>query len=218
MKPRVLSIQQQSIAKDLAQQFEIDVERIYFLNPDKPEEPWLPAESLLIIARNSGNFQTIDESFDQYVESLNQIIHRATVITKDSCTFTRSGVATRGEQQDIDDNALAAGRAVSAALTAAGFNPLKPGTVIELKFTPNADDTQSRRQDLRRIHAIAEQKGLIKRGVTGGVPDRSAYRAFLQEHFKTNTAAGFDATQRASLINRLDQLPDLFEDEFADVA
>src|SRR5947209_19007520 len=129
---RTLSLKQQTIAEGLAVRYNIDPERIYFLNPDKTEEAWLPAESLITIARQSGDFQTIDEGFDQFIAPLNQIVHRATVITKAGNTFTRSGVATVNEREDMDDHALAAGRAVSAALTAAGFNPLRPGVVAGL--------------------------------------------------------------------------------------
>jgi hypothetical protein len=79
------------------------------------------------------------------------------------------------------------------------------------------DDVQSRNQDLKRIHAIAERKGLI-RHLIGTTYDRAAYRAFLQEHYNTQSAAGFDSTQRASLINALERLPYAVEDEFSNVA
>jgi len=217
------SIQQQAVADRLAQQFDIDAERILFLNEEKPEEPWLPAESLLTIARRSGNFQTIDESFDQYIEPLSQVVHRATVIDREGMTYTRSGVATINEREEVDAHALAAGRAVGAALTAAGFNPLRPGAVVSLDLAlpggdvRQADEAQSRNADLRRIHAIAERKGLIL-PLPGGGWDRAGYRRLLMEKFGVNTAAMFDATQRASFINILDQMPDAFADEFANVA
>lgn len=221
-----LTLKQEGVAKDLARRFGIDPERIYFLNEDKPDEPWLPAEALVTIARQTEDFQTIDESFDQYIGPLNQVVHRATVITKDGRTYTRSGVATIGERQDIDDHALAAGRAVSAALTAAGFHPLRPGSVVSdngrqpAGAQPADDVAEQRRVDLRRIHALAEQKGLIKPR-PGGLWDRTAYRQFLLDNYQTNTAVGFDSVQRASLINALEQLPeagDDVEDEFREVA
>lgn len=216
--------QQQTIADRLANEFDIDGERILFLNPDKPEEPWLPAEALVTIARQSGNFQAIDESFDQFIAPLQQVVHRATVIDRDSRTYTRSGVSTINERTDIDDHALAAGRAVSAALTAAGFNPLRPGAVVSIKShtqqqttLSQADEAHSRNVDLKRIHALATEKGLIL-PLAGGAWDRAGYRRLLSEKYGINTAAGFDATQRASLINHLQQLPDVVADEFADVA
>lgn len=215
---------QQRIADQLAKEFEIDGDRVLFLNEDKPEEPWLSAEALVTIARRTDNFNGIDEGFDQFIPQLNQIVHRATVTDKAGRVYTRSGVATVGERQDIDDHALAAGRAVSAALTAAGFNPLRPGAVVSLGARPQqesatqGDEINARNLDLKRIHAIAERKGLIRQN--GNVVDRAAYRAFLLANFKVTTAATFDQTQRASLINLLEQLPDASEDddEFAQVA
>ncbi len=222
MKEPIRSLQQQAVVDRLVQQFDIDAERVYFLNEEKPEEPWLPAESLLTIARQSGNFQTIDESFDQYIAALSQVVHRATVIDRDGRTYTRSGVATIGEREEVDAHALAAGRAVSAALTAAGFNPLRPGAVVALDLrlsagAPLAEEAQTRNTDLKRIHAIAERKGLIV-PLPGGGWDRAGYRRLLAEKYGVNTSAGFDATQRASFINLLEQLSDAFADEFADVA
>ena len=222
---------QNSVAQLLASEFKIDAERVYFLKPDKPEEPWLPAESLVTIARQSGEFRAIDESFDQFIEPLHQVVHRATVIDQDGRTYTRSGVATVGERaansaqrEVLDEHALAAGRAVSAALTAAGFNPLRPGSVIPLDSrrggaqadAAGADEAQSRNTDLKRIHALAVEKGLI-RMMPGGGRDLTEYRRMLREKFNANTAADFSATQRASLINYLTQLP-VEIDEFADVA
>lgn len=227
MKRRqVLTSQQQAIAEGLAGKFDIDVERIYFLNEDKPEEPWLSAESLITIARQSDEFQMIDESFDQYIAPLNQVVHRSTVITRAGRTYTSSGVATIGERADIEDHALAAGRAVRAALTAAGFNPLRPGGFVTLDLhlaagaqakAASSDEAQSRNADLRRIHAVAERKGLIK-PLPGRKWDRRGYKDFLIEKYETPTAAGFDSLQRTSLINALEQLQDAVDDEFRDVA
>ena len=223
---QVLTLKQQAVAGGLAERFGIDVERIYFFNGDKPEEPWLPAESLITIARQSEEFQTIDESFDQYIAPLNQLVHRSTVITRAGRTYTSSGVATIGERADIDDHALAAGRAVRAALTAAGFNPLRPGGVVTLDLnlaagaqakTDSSGEAQSRNADLRRIHALAERKGLIKPR-PGGQWDRTEYKRFLMENYQTPTAAGFDSLQRNSLINALEQRPDVEDDEFREVA
>lgn len=220
MKQQPRSQQQQSIAQELASRFDIDPDRILFLNPDKPEEPWLSAEALVTIARRSGDFQGIDEGFDQFIAPLNQVVHRATVTDKGARVFTRAGVATVGEREDIDDHALAAGRAVGAALTAAGFNPLRPGAVVSISSHPQAgaaqgDEANSRGTDLKRIHALAEEKGLIRRGRDGSI-DRTGYRTFLLTNYNTTTAAQFDEGQRASLINALKQLPDASDDEFTE--
>jgi len=220
-----LTLKQEDIKNQLAGQFSIDPERIYFLNEKKPEEPWLPAEALITIARQSGEFQGIDETVAQYIQPLNQVVHSATAVDKDGRSYTRSGVATIGEREDLDAHALAAGRAVSAALTAAGFNPLRPGVVVslDLKIPVDsahaglADEAQLRNKDLKQIHALAVEKNLI-RIMPGNNKDMTAYRALLKEKFGTNTAAAFDATQRASLINHLSQLPEVIVDEFADVA
>jgi hypothetical protein len=40
----------------------------------------------------------------------------------------------------------------------------------------------------------------------------------LMEKYEVNTAAGFDQLQRASLIQVLEQMPDVVVDEFAEVA
>jgi hypothetical protein len=221
MKPRNLTLKQQSVAEGLAARFNIDPERIYFLNPDKQDEAWLPAESLITIARQSGDFQTIDEGFDQFIDPLNQIVHYAAVVTKGGLTFRRSGVATIGERDEMDDHALAAGRAVSAALTAAGFNPLRPGVVADLNkrkeaAQPLGVELTTRQRDLKRIHALAVQKGLLK-PMAGGGYNRDGYKRFLVEHYGVSTSIEFNETKRASLINSLEQLPDYEPDEFAEI-
>lgn len=221
---------QQAIAEKLASEFDIDAERILFLNSDKPEEPWLSAEALITIARRTEEFQAIDEGFNQFIAPLSQVVHAATVIDGKGHSFTRSGVATIGESEEIEAHPLAAGRAVSAALTAAGFHPLRPGTVVAINSrqpgtAQSADEASSRNTDLKRIHAIAENKGLIVPKAGGGW-DRTGYRNLLVEKYGVNTAAGFGPTQRASLINHLEQLKDIEQseitphviDEFADVA
>lgn len=223
MKRQTRTTKQEEIATRLAADYDIDAERILFLNEERPEEPWLSAEALITIARQSGNFQAIDESFDQLIEPLKQVVHRAAVFDRAGHTYTRSGVATIGERTDIDDHALAAGRAVAAALTAAGFNPLRPGSVVSLharqstETHAHTDEASSRNEDLKRIHVIAERKGLIVQRI-GGEWDRTGYRRFLEENYGVRTAAAFNATERASLINALDRLPDQVVDEFAEVA
>jgi hypothetical protein len=211
---------QQEIAERIAREFEIDADRVLFLNSDKPEEPWLSAEALVTITRRSGNFRAIDEGYDQYIEQLKQIVHRATVTDSEGRVYTRSGVATIGEREDIDDHALAAGRAVGAALRAAGFDPLKPGAVVSSTPRQQAgaaqgDEANSRNTDLKRIHALAEEKGLIRRGPNDSI-DRTGYRAFLLANYNTTTAVSLGEAQRASLINAIEQLPAVEEDEFAE--
>jgi hypothetical protein len=218
------TLKQQEIANRLASEFDIDGERILFLNDDKPEEAWLNAEALTTIARQSGNFQELDEGFNQYVPALNQIIHAATVVDGNGRRYTRIGVATMGESKEVSEHDLAAGRAMSAALTAAGFNPLRPGGLVTLDLTlsqdnnlsARVDEARSRTTDLKRIHALAVEKGLIT--FPGGVKDLSKYRAELKKNYGVATAGSFDANQRASLINFLERMSDIEVDEFADVA
>ncbi len=212
---------QQEIADSLAKQFDIDGERILFLNQDKPEEPWLNAEALTTIARRSGMFREIDEGFSQYVTVLDQVIHTATVVDAEGRRYTRTGVATRGESSEIDDHGLAAGRAISAALTAAGFNPLRPGAVVVAEstrtITDQVDEARLRTKDLKQIHSLGVQKGLITL-LSGGGRDLTKYRDRLADKFGVRSAGGLDAETRASVINYLQQLPDAEEDEFAAVA
>jgi hypothetical protein len=219
------TLKQQEIANRLAEQFDIDGERILFLNEEKPDEPWLNAEALITIARRSGNFQEIDEGFNQFVTALNQVIHTATVVDKEGRRYTRTGVATIGESKDINEHDLAVGRAMGAALTAAGFNPLRPGAAVTLdlnlqkdnnNLSAQIDEARSRTTDLKRIHALAIEKRLIT--FPGGVKDMAEYRKTLKENYGVTTAGGFNALQRASLINFLERLPEVEVDEFAEVA
>lgn len=216
---------QQEIAEQLARELDIDAERILFLNERNPAEPWLNAEALTTIARRSGMFREIDESFSQYVTALDQVIHTATVVDAEDRRYTRTGVATRGERSEIDDHGLAAGRAISAALTAAGFNPLRPGAVVSLEskresggsISDQVDEARLRTKDLKQIHMLGVQKGLITL-LPGGGRDLTKYRDLLGEKFGVRSAGAMDAETRASVINYLQQLPDAEEDEFAAVA
>lgn len=225
---RDLTVKQLEIRRQLGEQFNIDPERILFLNASKPEEAWLNAEALTTIARNSGNFQEIDESFNQFVSALNQIIHSATVVDANGRRYTRAGVATIGESDEIDDHGLAAGRAISAALRAAGFDPLRPGAavVLDLKLPQGASpigatpvvEAHERTIDLRRIHVLASEKGLIKH-LQSGEKDVNAYRQMLKDRFGVSTVVAMTSRERASVINYMKQLPDVDEfaaEEFAD--
>lgn len=211
--------QQQEVVNLIASKYEIDTERILFLNENKPEEPWFPAEELMSIARQAGGFQAISEQFDQFIPNLNQVVHIATVVDAQGRTYSQSGVATMGESlrhtsEVIDEHALARSRALSAALRAAGFYPLRAGSVINLELdvkpssSPVADETEARNRDLRQIHVLAERKGLIREGVGGGNKDMSGYRTWLTEAYGTHSAATLNPVKRKSVINALNQLPD----------
>lgn len=195
-----------------------EVERILFFTNRDVETPWIPPDILQAIALQVGKFKYVGVTFDQFIEKLDQIIWTATVIDEQDRTFVRSGVALIGERpngQEMDTNLLAGGRALSAALTAAGFNPFKAGTIAAVTRKPGvppapplSDDAREifevtdsaalRGKDLRQIHALAEQCGLI-RG-----KDQRLYRNWLSDYYHVNTAAVMDARTRASVINALD--------------
>lgn len=190
--------EQLAIAKDLATTLGIDVTNIYFLNPAKPVEPWLTAHALTTVARQSDELREVADEFVAHIPELSQIIYRGLVVDAQGRRFSRTGVATFGEK-NIDTHTLAAGRAVAAALTAAGFNPLRRGSVVA-RFPERqpVDDAASRNNDLKRIHALASRAGLIHGR------DFVGYRNLLREYFGTDTAADFDGVKRGSLINLLE--------------
>ncbi|HYX72154.1 MAG TPA: hypothetical protein VE732_05235 [Nitrososphaera sp.] len=211
--------QQKEIVSQLTKQFEIDSDRILFLNPRRPEEPWLPAEELLIIARKVGGFQSIGEQFDQFIPGLNQYVHIATVIDKDGRTYSRSGIATEGEtlpntEETFDPHDLAASRALGAALRAAGFYPFRAGSVIDLNLklsrpsNPVEAEAESRNADLAAIHIEAEKKGLIVEGV-GGRKDISGYKNWLFENWGVTSAGALNPVERQSAIAALKQMPNV---------
>lgn len=200
--------QQQSIAEDLARRLQIDSERILFLNSRNKEEPWLPPEALTTIARQSDRFKHLDEGFQEFIAPLNQVVHHATFIDCEGNTFGRSGVATVGAFADLDAHIIAAGRAISAALTSGGINPLRPGSVVALSgetggsipVSPVLAAAESGRADLARIHILAKEKGLI----VG--KDYSGYRNFLRKHYDgAISVAGFDPLLRKSVIEALER-------------
>jgi hypothetical protein len=207
---------QLQVVQQLVGAFNIQPERILFLNRQDPTDPWIPYDQLVAIARQSGEFKTISETYCEYIPELQQLIHSATVIDPDGRSYIRSGAATIGEklpnEELPDEHSLAASRALKHALDAAGFNPVKAAPVLDLKLQPEehaiADQAESRREDLRQIHTLAREKGLI-------VPfdedptqnDLSAYRDFLKSNFGTNTSADMGPSLRAQLINALRQLP-----------
>ena|ERR1700754_1332728 len=117
------------------------LERDYGLNPKEVPildgEPWLTSSQLALIARKQGAFSSIEVDFKEYIDHLNQVIWRATLIAKDDCVYARSGVATIGEKlptgavTNIHD--LAASRALRSALAMAGFDVLKSGSAVPSK-------------------------------------------------------------------------------------
>jgi hypothetical protein len=243
------------VIEALSARFEIDPERVLFLDAEKPDKPWLSAEVLISIARQSGKFQEIEEGFDQYIPApLNQVVHYGRVVDESGKVWRRSGVATVGEMpgnlyrggRNPDGHQLAAARALGAALDGAGFNPLKAGAVVSgrgsvvggqekrgrIEFaaqgdpkraqrvmdgeadgtvefrvlTPDravgVDEAATKNNDLKQIHAMAEEVGLIAKRV--GVPkDYSEYRRWMLENWGVKSSAGMDATERASVIEAL---------------
>ncbi|OLE52658.1 MAG: hypothetical protein AUG51_16945 [Acidobacteria bacterium 13_1_20CM_3_53_8] len=206
---RQYSADESLLLSQLHDRFGIDPNRVLFF---KPGEPWLPSEELIAIARQADVFQSIHESFDQDIPSLSQVAHTAMVTDKMGRTFSRSGVATIGEMiegKEVDAHDLAASRALRNAMGAAGFNPFRVGAAITLDLSLKHDEeAQQRNKDLRRIHALAVEKRYIK-PVPGSPSDTTEYRNMLREKYGVISAAGFDATQRLSLINHLEQVEPL---------
>ncbi len=222
------TVEQKEIVNQLVNTYRIDGDRVLFLKANKPNEAWLPPDILTQIANQAALFKTIDEEYTNYIEPLGQVVHRATVIDTNDRIFARSGVASLTEERKdeqggtIDAHALAAGRAIKAALTAAGFDPTRPGSINALRppteststqtSTDGAPhhvalDAQSRNANIKHLHTVAFRKGLIV--VRHGVPrDMTAYRNFLLELFDTETSAALTQEQFAIAINALDQMPD----------
>lgn len=203
----IKTAKQQAIASSLNQKFGINEDRILFLNPRDPDDPWIPSDELESIARQTEGCQQISVMHDKFIPETNQIIYTATVVNKNGASFTHPGVATIWEKPngvDIEPDVLAAGRALGAALRAAGFHPYRSGSVVDIeqvreqiKTKAAEADEDLRLQDLKQIHALAAEKGLIERG------NYTAYRMWLYEHFEVKTAVGLNATDRARVINAL---------------
>lgn len=205
-----------------------ELNRCLFFSKDQ-DEPWIPPDLLEAIARQTGGFQAINATYDKFIPELNQVVYTGMVEDQQGRVFMRSGVATIGERPgdaEIDEHTLAKGRGLSGALTGAGFNPFKAGTVVEmsLELSPRTGgerlpDLQRdldqvteaaavRIKDLRAIHAEAEKRQLIKG------KDMSGYRAWLFEKFGVHTAAHMDEQDRARVINALQQIdPEVYRND-----
>jgi hypothetical protein len=203
-----------------------EVSRCLFFRKDQ-DEPWIPPDLIEAIARKTGKFQGINALFDQYVEPLKQIVYTASVTDEFGRQYVRSGVATLGEKPngaDIETGTLACGRALTAALTAAGYNPFRASSIVDLdqrrsvsptppfsgqpldeaakQLHATEDAAALRKKDLAQIHKLATDKGLIDYQV-GGDKDLRRYRNWLEANFRERSAVEFDATKRALVINKL---------------
>jgi hypothetical protein len=198
-----------------------EIERCLFFSRDQ-EIPFIPTEILIRIARSTGDFASIEPEYSTYVHALEQLVYKGTVVDRNGRAITRIGVATVGERPggyEIDPHKLAEGRALGAALTDAGFNPLKPRSVVKFEkpVTPTTADlhaaadvlseAEKRRRDLSRIHVLARDCGLLKKQDGGGW-DTFDYRNWLHENFGSRTAATLDEATRAQVINKLSLYPD----------
>jgi hypothetical protein len=85
----------------------------------------------------------------------------------------------------------------------AGFDVLKSGSSVPLKGARVEMVADVRQGQLRQIHALAEECGLIQPGAPGEGRDISRYRAFLQEHYNADSVAGMTEVERASVIQTL---------------
>lgn len=211
--------EQQAVVAMLAKNFQIEPEKILFLKREKPLEPWLNYEALTSIARKSGRFRGLSEHFSTYIQELKQLVHSATVIDSDGFQYTRSGAARLGETlaegDEPDEHSLAAARALRLALDSAGFDPMKAASVVPLELNLNhqehaiRDEAASRLKDLRQIHSMAAQKGLIRPSDEDPAKnDMTRYRQWLAENFNgVGSAVGFTPASRAIAINMLRELP-----------
>lgn len=227
MNDRALNAGQEQALKTLKESFnlsEAETDRILFLNERVPEEPWIPADVMEAIARQVGSFKHISVTHDKFIESRGQVIYTATIVDNFDRTFTRSGAALLTEEPNgvkIDTDVLAQTRALNAALNAAGFNPFKAGSVVDLDLRRSEpapppltafekdlhlanDEGALRLKDLRQIHAIAEKKGLIVD------KDQSRYRKELAAAFGVNSAAVLSPAERVAVINWIENYQESF--------
>lgn len=210
---------------NLSAEHGIDADRILFLNSRNPNEPWLRPSLLEIIARQFDEYRSSSVSHDKYIPETGEVIYIATVTDSKDRIFSRSGVATVSEarntideEEEIDANILAQGRALSAALNAAGFNPVKSAPTVNFKDEAEYEkqpkqqfsiesEAELRTKDLKQIHALATEKGL-----TVGKDD-THYRIWLTQNFGVKTSAILSAEDRARVINKLRT----FIDDYSDI-
>lgn len=216
MSNKIKTQKQSEILQELNNRFGLDPERILFINERDENDPFIPAELLVSIARQHGGIKSVIENFDRFIPETNQYVYTASVVNEKDIVFARTGVATVNENEDIDAETLAAGRAISAALRDAGFHPYRSGSVVSLDAarqeinnrhsesvkTPLLQAADRRRKDLFQIHDIAKREGLISE-YSDGTQDQTSYREFLQKEFGVFSAAELDEQQRARVINRL---------------
>jgi hypothetical protein len=205
--------------KQLADTFGIDPTRIIFFEPNKP---WIPSSELMGIARTHGKFTKVSVGFGQYIEATKQTICTAEIVDAEGRTFSNFGIASDGEHEQIDSVVLASGRALSATLNDAGFNPLKTNSKFETDFeaefeaiknTQPVTAADKRLRDIRTIKSLATEAGLIvdsKDQFGKFHRDETAYRGFLFTEFPgwfdsvEHASAGIlDAMQRQMTINKL---------------
>ena len=193
------------IVDGLVDQYGIDGEKILFLNKNNLLEPWIPPAELKAFARRHGGFKRLDTKFDKFIPETNQVVCVAELVDKDGVEYSNFGVATKDEGRELGNESLAellaSGRAVSATLADAGFHPLKSNSVVNseqsnqienMKVTDFASAAVKRNRDIRRIHALAYECGLIMRDENG--ENKSRYRQWLFNNFP----AFFDSVEDAS--------------------
>ena len=171
-------------------------------------EKWLSAEQLAAILRERGDFAAVRTGYEAFITELNQLIYFAELVDRDGHLYRRSGVATIGERlptgAETNEHQLASARALRSTLALAGYDllrnekvqPLKRGR-IELQPDP-AHIT--RRDQIRRLHALATEAGLIEGS------NRRGYQEFLLENFDTDSSVDFTERQFEQAINLLRQL------------
>jgi hypothetical protein len=174
------------------------------------KQPWLSSEQLCAIARQLGLFRLFDVDFADIKD--NQIVYKATLVTNDDVTFSRSGVATVGEKlpdgKGVSTQDLAASRALRSALAMAGVDPFRTAPVEKLASVTTEKKHNSeaairaveRSNNIKLLHALATEKGLIVNG------KYSLYRTWLLENFDVDSSANFTEEQFALAINKLKQV------------
>ena len=222
-----LTLEQLQVRGEYANRFSIPTHWILFLNDREPLEPWFNPKALLAIARQAPEIQTVSGRFDKYVEPLKRIFFLGTVILANGRSYEMTGWSTVGEhlfdaRDDIDEFSLAQGRAMHAAMEAAGVNPSKPASLVSLmKPRPpvvndedeemNPDEAAQRGKDVARIHVLAEALGLIKS--EGGMRNKYEYRIWLQRFSKdafgltsVTSSTALSRGQRQLVISELQRL------------